>query len=350
MSRVQPEGVAAVDGARRLDPADRGDAVAVRPALDHQLLALPAGLARAQRDHAAVGDQDRVEGVGEVGVVLLAAARARSRRGRSAARTARRAGAGRGPGRPRAGSPGRGRRRRGRTPRRGASPAPRGGGRSCSVRRRCGSVLRLGHATTRLDCSRMRKSTITARSTTRRSARRGRRGRRLPDFDRHRQETVWRMLSADRQALLRFCQRQGVTVGTMDSIKTLKSPKPLLQLIATATTPTRLPGGRRPPSALTRWTIVVDFDGTITERDTLDAMCRAAPRSDYERPRRNCCRRDHLHECIRREFVTIRGDHDEDRRRGGRGSARAEQGSRSSCGLPRRPGIEWWSSRAGSSH
>ena len=33
-------------------------------------------------------------------------------------------------------------------------------------------------------------------------------------------------------ALLRFCQRQGVTVGTMDSIKTLKSPKPLLQLIA----------------------------------------------------------------------------------------------------------------------
>ena len=53
-----------------------------------------------------------------------------------------------------------------------------------------------------------------------------------PDFDRHRQETVWRILSADRQALLRFCQRQGVTVGTMDSIKTLKSPKPLLPLIA----------------------------------------------------------------------------------------------------------------------
>jgi hypothetical protein len=53
-----------------------------------------------------------------------------------------------------------------------------------------------------------------------------------PDFDRHRQETVWRILSADRQALLRFCQRLGVTVGQMETIRTLKSEKPLLQLIA----------------------------------------------------------------------------------------------------------------------
>jgi hypothetical protein len=53
-----------------------------------------------------------------------------------------------------------------------------------------------------------------------------------PDFDRHRQETVWRILSADRQALLRFCQRLGVTVGQMDTIKTLKSDKPLMQMIA----------------------------------------------------------------------------------------------------------------------
>lgn len=52
------------------------------------------------------------------------------------------------------------------------------------------------------------------------------------DYDRHRQEAVWRILSADRQALLRFCQRLGVTVGQMDSIKTLRSDKPLLQLIA----------------------------------------------------------------------------------------------------------------------
>ena len=53
-----------------------------------------------------------------------------------------------------------------------------------------------------------------------------------PDFDRHRQETVWRVLSSDRQALLTFCQRQGISVGRMDTIKTLKSPKPLYQLMA----------------------------------------------------------------------------------------------------------------------
>jgi hypothetical protein len=40
------------------------------------------------------------------------------------------------------------------------------------------------------------------------------------DFDRH------------RQALLRFCQRQGISVGKMETMQTLKSPKPLLQLIA----------------------------------------------------------------------------------------------------------------------
>ncbi|MGN6377466.1 MAG: hypothetical protein ACTHNU_00795 [Gaiellales bacterium] len=53
-----------------------------------------------------------------------------------------------------------------------------------------------------------------------------------PDFDRHRQEAVWRIISSDRQALLRFCQRLGVTVGHMETIRTLKSDKPLLQLIA----------------------------------------------------------------------------------------------------------------------
>ena len=53
-----------------------------------------------------------------------------------------------------------------------------------------------------------------------------------PDFDRHRQEQVWRVLSADRQALLTFCQRQGISVGRMETIKTLKSPKPLFQMMA----------------------------------------------------------------------------------------------------------------------
>jgi hypothetical protein len=40
------------------------------------------------------------------------------------------------------------------------------------------------------------------------------------------------VLSSDRQALLTFCQRQGISVGRMDTIKTLKSPKPLYQLMA----------------------------------------------------------------------------------------------------------------------
>ena len=53
-----------------------------------------------------------------------------------------------------------------------------------------------------------------------------------PDFDRHRQETVWRLLSADRQSLLKFCQRQGISVGRMETIRTLKSPKPLYQMMA----------------------------------------------------------------------------------------------------------------------
>ncbi|MGZ4431768.1 MAG: hypothetical protein ACXVYV_09015 [Gaiellales bacterium] len=53
-----------------------------------------------------------------------------------------------------------------------------------------------------------------------------------PDFDRQRQEQVWRLLSSDRQALLTFCRRQGVSVGRMETMKTLKSPKPLYQLIA----------------------------------------------------------------------------------------------------------------------
>jgi hypothetical protein len=52
-----------------------------------------------------------------------------------------------------------------------------------------------------------------------------------PDFDRHRQEQVWRLLSSDRQALLTFCRRHNISVGRMDTMKTLKSPKPLFQLI-----------------------------------------------------------------------------------------------------------------------
>ena len=53
------------------------------------------------------------------------------------------------------------------------------------------------------------------------------------DFDRHRQEDVWRLLSSDRQALLTFARRHNISVGRMETMKTLKSPKPLFQLIAT---------------------------------------------------------------------------------------------------------------------
>ena len=53
-----------------------------------------------------------------------------------------------------------------------------------------------------------------------------------PDFDRKRQEQVWRLLSADRQALLTFCRRQNISVGQMETIRTLKSPDPLYQLMA----------------------------------------------------------------------------------------------------------------------
>ncbi len=57
--------------------------------------------------------------------------------------------------------------------------------------------------------------------------------------------------------------------------------------------------------------IVVDFDGTITERDTLDEMCRiyapaewAAAESDLQQ------RTMTLREVIAAEFAPIRGDHD----------------------------------------
>ena len=46
--------------------------MSVAPALDHRLLAEAVLLAGSQRHHAAVGDQGRVERVGQVGVVLVA--------------------------------------------------------------------------------------------------------------------------------------------------------------------------------------------------------------------------------------------------------------------------------------
>ena len=52
-----------------------------------------------------------------------------------------------------------------------------------------------------------------------------------PDFDRHLQEEVWRLLCCDRDALLKFCQRTGIIVGRLTTRKTLRSEKPLFELV-----------------------------------------------------------------------------------------------------------------------
>jgi 2-hydroxy-3-keto-5-methylthiopentenyl-1-phosphate phosphatase len=58
--------------------------------------------------------------------------------------------------------------------------------------------------------------------------------------------------------------------------------------------------------------IVVDFDGTITEDDTLVDMCRRHAPAVFEEVEGDLrAGRITLHECIRREFEAITGDHDE---------------------------------------
>ena len=60
-----------------------------------------------------------------------------------------------------------------------------------------------------------------------------------------------------------------------------------------------------------RWLVVCDFDGTITERDTLDEMCRRyAPPGVYDHAENGLTgRRMTLREVLRYEFEPIRGDH-----------------------------------------
>ncbi len=53
-----------------------------------------------------------------------------------------------------------------------------------------------------------------------------------PAFDVKRQEETWRLLSTDRDRLLTFCRRHEITVGRLEVRKTLKSPKPLYELVA----------------------------------------------------------------------------------------------------------------------
>jgi hypothetical protein len=53
------------------------------------------------------------------------------------------------------------------------------------------------------------------------------------DFDSSRQEEVWRLLSSDRDRLLTFARRRQITIGRLELRRTLKSKKPLYELIAT---------------------------------------------------------------------------------------------------------------------
>src|SRR5690349_17794617 len=52
------------------------------------------------------------------------------------------------------------------------------------------------------------------------------------DFDQARQMESFRILSADRTRLLTFARREGITTGHVETMKTLRSPKPLYQMVA----------------------------------------------------------------------------------------------------------------------
>ncbi len=70
-----------------------------------------------------------------------------------------------------------------------------------------------------------------------------------PDFDRHLQEEVWRLLCVDRDRLLKFCQRMGLIVGRLTTRQTLKSDKLIYELIChgeDADTVRKLAGRDRP--------------------------------------------------------------------------------------------------------
>ena len=51
------------------------------------------------------------------------------------------------------------------------------------------------------------------------------------DFDGERQMECFRVLSADRDRLLTWSRREAVTTGKVDTLQTLRSPKPLYQMI-----------------------------------------------------------------------------------------------------------------------
>jgi hypothetical protein len=67
----EPERVAAVGGLAVLEPADHRDVVLGRPLEHRRRLALAGRLAGAEPDHAAIGDEGRVERIGEIGTCGL---------------------------------------------------------------------------------------------------------------------------------------------------------------------------------------------------------------------------------------------------------------------------------------
>ena len=59
------------------------------------------------------------------------------------------------------------------------------------------------------------------------------------DFDQARQMESFRILSADRSRLLTFARREGITTGHVETLQTLRSPKPLYQMVAQGDEDTR---------------------------------------------------------------------------------------------------------------
>jgi hypothetical protein len=59
------------------------------------------------------------------------------------------------------------------------------------------------------------------------------------DFDQARQMESFRVLSADRTRLLTFARREGLTTGHIETLQTLRSPKPLYQMVAQGDDDTR---------------------------------------------------------------------------------------------------------------
>lgn len=52
------------------------------------------------------------------------------------------------------------------------------------------------------------------------------------DFDQSRGQESFRILSSDRSRLLTFARREGLLTGKLDTLKTLRSPQPLYQMLA----------------------------------------------------------------------------------------------------------------------